>query len=200
MDGGSGMSSTWTWSLSSSPWFAVRLAPKRRSTGGVGLWLGGGVPPSLWVTMMLGGASLAGAEAPWEGVSSGKTARMMSGDRDPCESRFLLCVISWSACCSNWRACSLTLSLGSRPRPRPGPGPGPGPGLPSSSESRPRPRPESRPASLLSLNSALRSSSSHCTGSITTCRLSASHMSLRCSRDGSVQLCPPAPHLASPPT
>lgn len=37
VDGGSGMSSTWTCSLSAPPWFPVRLAPKRRSTGGVGL-------------------------------------------------------------------------------------------------------------------------------------------------------------------
>lgn len=103
----------------------------------------------------------------------------MSGDKDPRESLFCLCLISWSACCSNCLACSLTVSLGSRL------------GLPIKSESSPRSNPESRPASLLSLNSAFRSSSSHCTGSITTWRRKASYISLRCNLDGRVQLCPP---------
>lgn len=139
--------------------------------------------------IIVGGASLTCKGMLWEDVSSGKTDRMMSGDSDPWESLFLRCVISWSACCSNCRACSFTVSLGSRL------------GLPSRSESSPRSNPESRPASLLSLNSALRSSSSHCTGSMTTCLLRVSYMSLRCSLDGRVQLCPPPdPHLFSLPT
>lgn len=112
----------------------------------------------------------------------------MSGDKEPLESRFCLCLISCRACCSNCRACSFTVSLGSKL------------GLPIKSESKPRSNPESSPASLLSLNSALSSSSSHWTGSITTWRLRASYMSFLCSLDGSVQLCPPPePQPPSPP-
>lgn len=112
----------------------------------------------------------------------------MSGDKDPRDSTLCLCLISCSACCSNCLACSLTVSLGSRL------------GLPMKSESNPRSNPESRPASLLSLNSAFRSSSSHWTGSITTCRLKVSYASLRCNLDGRVQLCPPPdPHPLSLP-
>lgn len=119
---------------------------------------------------------------------SGNIESRISGDNDPLESLFCRCRISWSACCSNCLACSFTVSLGSKL------------GLPIKSESSPWSKPESRPASLLSLNSALRSSSSHCTGSITTWRLKASYISLRCSLDGSVQLCPlPDPHPLSLP-
>lgn len=37
VDGGSGITSNWTWSLSSEPGLPVKFTPKRRSTGGVGL-------------------------------------------------------------------------------------------------------------------------------------------------------------------
>lgn len=112
----------------------------------------------------------------------------MSEDSEPLESLLCRCFISWSACCSNCLACSFTVSFGSRL------------GLPITSESNPCSKPESRPASLLSLNSAFRSSCSHCTGSITTCRLKASYISFRCNLDGRVQLCPlPDPHPLSVP-
>lgn len=117
---------------------------------------------------------------------SGSMERRMSGDKEPRESRFCRCLISWRACCSNCLACSFTVSFGSRL------------GLPIKSESSPWSKPESSPASLLSLSSAFRSSSSHCTGSITTCLLKASYISLRWSLDGRVQLWPtPDPHPPS---
>ncbi len=103
------------------------------------------------------------------GVS--KTERIISEDSDPRYSWSCLCLVSCTACCSNCRACSFTVNLGS--------------GSSSTSPSNPS------IIFLPSLRSDFSSCSSHWTGSITILLLiRASLVSHLCSLEGKVQACP----------